>query len=128
MIGTMMVANVLMLIIPGQRKMVNAMTAGQKPDPIHGIKASRIDLHINSLGGFVFDAVSMFEALQAHPAQVAVHIDGLAASAASSSIHALEATDESACVRGPAKPRCPAIAALSRIRRWPAPSRKTTAA
>ncbi|RYE71220.1 MAG: hypothetical protein EOO80_22125, partial [Oxalobacteraceae bacterium] len=39
MIGTMMVANVAMLIIPGQRKMVNAMLAGQKPDPVHGIKA-----------------------------------------------------------------------------------------
>ena len=47
MIGTMMVANVLMLIIPGQRKMVAAMTAGQKPDPIHGIKAKQRSVHNN---------------------------------------------------------------------------------
>lgn len=47
MIGTMMVANVLMLIIPGQRKMVNAMMDGQKPDPIHGLKAKQRSVHNN---------------------------------------------------------------------------------
>ena len=47
MIGTMMVANVLMLIIPGQRKMVEAMRAGRKPDPIHGLKAKQRSVHNN---------------------------------------------------------------------------------
>ncbi len=47
MIGTMMVANVPMLIIPGQRKMVNAMMAGQQPDPVHGIKAKQRSVHNN---------------------------------------------------------------------------------
>jgi len=47
MIGTMMVANVAMLIIPGQRKMVNAMMAGQQPDPVHGIKAKQRSVHNN---------------------------------------------------------------------------------
>jgi uncharacterized membrane protein len=47
MIGTMMVANVLMLIIPGQRKMVAAMMNGQKPDPIHGLKAKQRSVHNN---------------------------------------------------------------------------------
>lgn len=50
---------------------------------VHAIDAKAIDLHINSPGGFVYDAVAMFEALQAHAATVDVHIDGLAASAAS---------------------------------------------
>lgn len=50
---------------------------------VHGIKAKNIDLHVNSPGGFVYDAVSMFEALKDHPATVTTHIDGLAASAAS---------------------------------------------
>ncbi len=50
---------------------------------VHAIKAKTIDLHINSPGGFVYDAVSMYEALVAHPAAVTVHVDGLAASAAS---------------------------------------------
>jgi uncharacterized membrane protein len=47
MIGTMMVGNVLMLIIPGQRKLVEAMMAGQKPDPIHGLKAKQRSVHNN---------------------------------------------------------------------------------
>lgn len=50
---------------------------------VHGIKAKSLDLHINSPGGFVYDAVAMFEALDASPASVNVHIDGLAGSAAS---------------------------------------------
>jgi len=33
MTGTIMVANVAMVIIPGQRKMIAAMQAGQEPDP-----------------------------------------------------------------------------------------------
>jgi uncharacterized membrane protein len=47
MIGTMMVANVLMLIIPGQRKMVNAMVAGLTPNPVHGLKAKQRSVHNN---------------------------------------------------------------------------------
>jgi uncharacterized membrane protein len=47
MIGTMMVGNVLMLIIPGQRKLVDAMMKGEKPDPIHGIKAKQRSVHNN---------------------------------------------------------------------------------
>jgi uncharacterized membrane protein len=47
MIGTMMVANVLMLIIPGQRKMVAAMMKGEQPDPVHGIKAKQRSVHNN---------------------------------------------------------------------------------
>lgn len=50
---------------------------------VHDIDAKTIDLHVNSPGGFVYDAVAMFEALQSHSAAVNVHIDGLAASAAS---------------------------------------------
>ena len=47
MIGTMMVGNVLMLIIPGQRKMVEAMAAGRVPDAIHGKKAKQRSVHNN---------------------------------------------------------------------------------
>ena len=47
MIGTMMVGNVLMLIIPGQRKLVEAMQRGQSPDPIHGQKAKQRSVHNN---------------------------------------------------------------------------------
>lgn len=49
---------------------------------VHAIDAKAIDVHVNSPGGFVYDGVSMYEALVAHPATVNVHVD-LAASAAS---------------------------------------------
>ncbi|MDO9192587.1 MAG: urate hydroxylase PuuD [Undibacterium sp.] len=47
MIGTMMVGNVLMLIIPGQRKLVAAMQQGLAPDPVHGQKAKQRSVHNN---------------------------------------------------------------------------------
>jgi uncharacterized membrane protein len=47
MIGTIMVANVAHVIIPGQRKMVDAMMAGQKPDPVYGIRAKQRSVHNN---------------------------------------------------------------------------------
>ena len=37
-IGTIMVANVLMVIIPGQRKVVLALKAGETPDPRYGVR------------------------------------------------------------------------------------------
>lgn len=42
-----------------------------------------IDLHLNSPGGDVFDGITIYNALVNHPAAVTVHVDGLAASAAS---------------------------------------------
>jgi ATP-dependent protease ClpP protease subunit len=50
---------------------------------LRGITAPAIDLHINSGGGLVFDAIAIYSALKNHPAAVDVSIDGLAASAAS---------------------------------------------
>jgi uncharacterized membrane protein len=47
MIGTIMVANVLMVIIPGQRKMVEAMRVGQSPDPVYGIRGKQRSVHNN---------------------------------------------------------------------------------
>lgn len=50
---------------------------------VHDIDAKAIDLYINSPGGFVYDAMAMYEALLAHPANVTTYINGMAASAAS---------------------------------------------
>lgn len=50
---------------------------------VHALDAKAMDVHINSPGGLAWDAMAMYEALRAHPAKVAVHIDGLAGSAAS---------------------------------------------
>ena len=43
--GTIMVANVAMVIIPGQKKMVRAIEAGQAPDPIHGQRGLQRSVH-----------------------------------------------------------------------------------
>jgi uncharacterized membrane protein len=47
MIGTIMVANVAMVIIPGQRRMVEAMRAGHKPDPVYGLRGKQRSVHNN---------------------------------------------------------------------------------
>jgi uncharacterized membrane protein len=47
MIGTIMVANVLMVVIPGQRRMVEAMKAGRTPDPIYGQRGKQRSVHNN---------------------------------------------------------------------------------
>jgi uncharacterized membrane protein len=45
MTGTIMVANVAMVIIPGQRKMVAAMRAGAEPDPKYGAWGKQRSVH-----------------------------------------------------------------------------------
>lgn len=46
-IGTIMVANVAMVIIPGQRRMVEAMRAGRLPDPADGRRGKQRSVHNN---------------------------------------------------------------------------------
>lgn len=50
---------------------------------LKGITASTIHLRVNSPGGSVFAARAMEQAIREHQANVVVHIDGIAASAAS---------------------------------------------
>jgi len=45
MLATIMSANVLMVIIPGQRKVIAAMRAGASPDPIHGKRGKQRSVH-----------------------------------------------------------------------------------
>ena len=49
LIGTIMAANVFLVIIPSQRKMVDAMIRGETPDPGPGVEAERRSLHNNYL-------------------------------------------------------------------------------
>jgi len=44
-LGTIMVANVAMVIIPGQKKMVAAAERGESPDPAPGIRAKQRSVH-----------------------------------------------------------------------------------
>lgn len=48
-IGTIMAANVFMIIIPSQKKVVKALLAGQEPDPALGKQAKQRSLHNNYL-------------------------------------------------------------------------------
>jgi len=57
--------------------------AGEFAKELGEVKASTIDLRINSPGGEVFEGLAIFNALQRHPAKITVHVDGLAGSVAS---------------------------------------------
>lgn len=59
------------------------ITAKNFQKELSEIKASQIDLHINSPGGAVFDGISIYNLIKQHPANVTTYIDGLAASIAS---------------------------------------------
>lgn len=59
------------------------VSASEFAQELDKTNASTINLRINSPGGDVFDGVAIYNALKAHPATVAVTVDGLAASAAS---------------------------------------------
>ena len=60
-----------------------AVSAADLARTLDGIGPNGIDLHINSPGGDVFDGIAMHAMLLDHPSDVAVKIDGIAASAAS---------------------------------------------
>jgi uncharacterized membrane protein len=49
MIGTIMVANVYFVIIPGQEEMVAAIRAGRAPDPAPGLRGKQRSVHNNYL-------------------------------------------------------------------------------
>ena len=50
---------------------------------LNEVKASKIELHIDSPGGDVFDGIAIYNVIKDHPADVTVIVDGIAASAAS---------------------------------------------
>lgn len=60
------------------------VTAKAFTEELSKITASTVHLFINSPGGDVFEARTMISAMQRHPANFIAHVDGLAASAASS--------------------------------------------
>lgn len=58
-------------------------TADDFVKTLNAIGAPKLNVHINSQGGEVFDAIAIHTALRAHSAHVTTHVDGVAASAAS---------------------------------------------
>src|SRR5690606_16131928 len=63
--------------------MGTGISAEQFVRDLQAIKAPRIDVRINSVGGSVFEGNAIYNALARHPAHVDVYIDGIAASIAS---------------------------------------------
>ena len=59
------------------------VTAKNFQKELSAIKATQIDLHINSPGGEVFDGIAIYNLIKQHPANVTTFIDGLAASISS---------------------------------------------
>lgn len=59
------------------------VTAQNFVDELKAVKTSSIELHVNSPGGDAFDGIAIYNALKDHSANVTVHVDALAASAAS---------------------------------------------
>ncbi len=57
-------------------------TASAFADSLNAIKAGTIHVRINSPGGYIGDAMAIYQQLKDHPARIITHIDGLAASAA----------------------------------------------
>jgi uncharacterized membrane protein len=47
MLGTIMVGNVFFVIIPGQRALVSALSAGKEPDAVKGLRAKQRSTHNN---------------------------------------------------------------------------------
>jgi uncharacterized membrane protein len=48
-LGTIMVANVFFVIIPGHWQLVRAKEAGKEPDPVHGLRGKQRSVHNNYL-------------------------------------------------------------------------------
>lgn len=59
------------------------VTASQFVKDLRAIKASTIELRVNSPGGSIVDGLAIYNALRDHPARVDTVVDGIAASAAS---------------------------------------------
>lgn len=70
------------LLIYGEIGEWGDVSAADFADKMAGIKGRALDVYINSGGGSVFTALAILSQLKRHDASVNLHIDGLAASAA----------------------------------------------
>lgn len=61
----------------------DSISAADIKRALETITTNKLDVHINSYGGDVFDGIAIYNQLKNHNAEVTVYIDGVAASAAS---------------------------------------------
>lgn len=60
-----------------------SISASDVEKELKNMSSDKIEVHINSYGGDAFDGIAIYNQLKNHSAKIIVHIDGLAASAAS---------------------------------------------
>lgn len=77
------VAEILIYDEIGENWWGEGVTAKNFATELAGIRAAKIDVRINSVGGSVFEGNAMYNALVRHPARVDTYVDGIAASIAS---------------------------------------------
>lgn len=61
----------------------DSTSAKDVEDALNNVTAGVLNVHLNSPGGDVFDGIAIYNQLKNHSAKVVIHVDGLAASAAS---------------------------------------------
>lgn len=67
----------------GQSLWSESVTARDVENALKDVQAKELHVHINSYGGDAFDGIAIYNQLRDHGAKVTVHVDGIAASAAS---------------------------------------------
>jgi ATP-dependent Clp protease, protease subunit len=67
----------------GESWWYDSTSAKDVEEALKGSSANQITVRLNSPGGDVFDGIAIYNQLKNHSAKVIVHVDGLAASAAS---------------------------------------------
>lgn len=60
-----------------------SITASDVEKALKNVSTDQIHVHLNSPGGDAFDGIAIYNQLKNHSAKVTIHVDGLAASAAS---------------------------------------------
>ena len=93
LIGTIMAANVFMIIIPRQKKATNSLMQGETPDPSHGAIAKQRSVHNNylTLPVLLMMVTSHYPAFVSHPLKWA--LVGLIVIAGASVRHAINCHD-----------------------------------
>lgn len=59
------------------------VSAKRFSDDIERLKVSKLHVRLNTYGGEAFDGIAIHNALRAHPADIIIHVDGIAASSGS---------------------------------------------
>ena len=111
-LGTIMVANVLFVIIPGQRELVRAKREGREPDPAPGVRVKQRSVH-----NTYFTLPVLFVMLSQHyPLTFGAHANWivlLAMSAAGASLRAWFVFRHKAALRSPLVRALPAVLGLA---------------